>query len=450
MTTITESRKGISRASVLDTLRVLATVVLPTLAKGVIIRRSPVVGAAARTGADLHSVRRLQVLREKYGPGLLLLRIPGRRQAIVLDAEDAARILDGAPEPFSPASREKRAALAHFEPAVSLISTGADRTDRRRFNEAVLDFGRPCHRLADRFMAVVEEEVAGLVPSAGRELGWPEFSDAWLRLVRRVVLGDGAAGDRQLRVELDGLRRAANWAFLHPGRPRLLAAFRQRLAAHLARAEPGSLAAVVAATAHSARTRAADQVAHWLFAFDPGGMATWRAAALVAGHPEQRRRLAQRIGDRRGAGLKDVPLARAAVLEALRLWPTTPAILRETTAETMWRGDILPAGTGLVVFAPYFHRDDDRLPFAHRFAPDIWLDETRRRRWPLVPFSAGPAVCPAKDLVPMIGGAFLAAMLRERELVDLMPAGLISPREPMPGTLDHTAVRIRFGPQTTI
>jgi cytochrome P450 len=47
------------------------------------------------------------------------------------------------------------------------------------------------------------------------------------------------------------------------------------------------------------------------------------------------------------------------VLESLRLWPTTPTILRQTTAETRWNRDSTPAGTVVLIFAPFFHRSPE-------------------------------------------------------------------------------------------
>ena len=128
----------------------------PTLAKGPIIRRPRVVGLAERFELDKRAVRRIQRLRNKYGAGPVLLRLPpGREQALILDPEHVHRVLKGSPEPFSPASSEKRAALSHFELQGVLVSRGPGRTDRRHFNERVLDSDRPHHRLAERFVAVV-------------------------------------------------------------------------------------------------------------------------------------------------------------------------------------------------------------------------------------------------------------------------------------------------------
>lgn len=36
----------------------------------------------------------------------------------------------------------------------------------------------------------------------------------------------------------------------------------------------------------------------------------------------------------------DFPFLRACLLEAVRLWPTTPAILRQPNKETVWNGSV--------------------------------------------------------------------------------------------------------------
>ena len=61
----------------------------------------------------------------------------------------------------------------------------------------------------------------------------------------------------------------------------------------------------------------------------------------------------------------------------------------------------MPAGTGILIFAPFFHRDDERLPYAHRFAPELWLKAQDPVAWPLIPFSGGPVICPGRHLVTL-------------------------------------------------
>ena len=152
---------GLPRASTLDTTRVLTTVVLPLAARGVLLRRPPVVALAERLDLDRRAVHLLQRLRARYGPGPLRLGVPGRSVALVLSPEGVQRVLSGSPEPFAVANREKRGALSHFQPHGVLVSHGQLRADRRRVNEAVLDFHRPVHRLAEAIAAKDPDEPSG-------------------------------------------------------------------------------------------------------------------------------------------------------------------------------------------------------------------------------------------------------------------------------------------------
>jgi len=428
--------------SLADTLAVLAEVLAPNIAKGVIKRRERVVGIAERTELDTRAIRRVKRLRDTYGPGPVLLRVPVRNQAVILDPAEAWRVLDETPAAFTTASSEKVAALRHFEPHGALISTGAERAERRRFNEAVLEMDCPVHSLADSFARVAREEADTLLAAAGGdgEFGWDDFAPAWFRVVRRVVFGDGARDDEELREMVDSLREDGNWAMFKPRDTALREAFFARLRHHLARAEAGSLAARVAAEPKDERTAPEHQIPQWLFAFDPAGMTTYRALALLAAHPEQRARARAEAGAASGeAGL---PFLRAAMLEALRLWPTTPLILRQSCAETRWATGVLPEGAGVLIYAPFFHRDADHLPFAHRFAPEIWAEDPPVKGWPLVPFSGGPAVCPGQHVVLMVGSLFMARLLAAGDIALCDPARL--PPGALPGTCDHYTMRLRL------
>jgi cytochrome P450 len=440
------------RASVRETLGVLADVITPNLAKGVIIRRPKVVALAERLQLDRRAVRRLQALRNRHGGGPLMLRLPIRKQALILSPEHVYRVLEESPEPFTTASGEKRAALSHFEPRMALITPpGHRREERKRFNDQVLESENRRHRLADRFAAVVAEEAERLVSEVRRrdgELGWDEFSDAWFRIVRRVIFGDSARDDEELREMVDRLRAQANWAFLAPKRRRLRKRFHARIAEYLARAEPGSLASVVAALPTTPETAPEQQVPQWMFAFDPAGMTTIRALALLAAHPQHTHAVREEIRARDDSG-GVLPLVRACILESLRLWPTTPMLLRETTRSTNWENGIMPQNTGILIFAPFFHRDDERLAHADRFAPELWLQEDKEdqgappRDWPLIPFSGGPGICSGRNLVLLITSSMLAALIGNRE-IQLKPSTRLRPDQ-LPATLDNYSLRFQLG-----
>ncbi|WP_043500705.1 hypothetical protein [Georgenia sp. SUBG003] len=159
---------SLPRASVRETVAVAAGVLAPMLAQGVIVRRPAVTALADRLQVDRRAAGILRRLRDRHGPGPVLLRIPGRDLAVVLDPGDVERLLAGAPRPFTPANREKRAALRHFQPYGVLISDDAGRSVRRPWNEEVLDHGAGLHRLHEHLVRVVAEEVAEL---AGEEAG---------------------------------------------------------------------------------------------------------------------------------------------------------------------------------------------------------------------------------------------------------------------------------------
>ncbi|MCR0980518.1 cytochrome P450 [Roseomonas populi] len=436
----TTRSSSLPRASLRETLTFLSGVVLPLLGKGVILRRPPAVDLAQRLKLDKRAVGIVQRLRDRHGPGPLLLPVPLHPYALVLSADHASRILAAAPTPFTPASDEKRSALNHFEPHGLLISGERGRALRRPFNEAVLETPCPLHHLAPRFIAVVEEEAAALADEAkaAGELDWPRFAAAWWRMGRRVMFGDEAREDHALTDMLARLRADANWAFLFPRRRRLRARFEERLATHLDRAEPGSIAEVIARMPAQPGTDPLHQVPQWLFALDGPARATFRTLAVLGTHPVARDRAMQEIAD----GKPDLPYLRACILDTLRLWPTTPVILRQATEDVACEGGTIARGTGVIIYAPFLHRDAARLPQADRFAPEPWLEGTPERAG-LVPFSDGPARCPGRHLALTLSSALLAALLRR----GFAPKDLegVGPDQPLPATL--SAYGLRFSPR---
>ncbi|MCE0767899.1 cytochrome P450 [Pseudonocardia kujensis] len=436
---------GLPLASGRDTLRA-AGAILPIIAQGVIARRRRVVALAGKADLDGRGVRILQDLSTRYGRGPVRLRLPGRRAALVLDGDDVRRILDGTPEPFAPDTWEKRKALGQFQPHGVLVSHGAVRAERRRFNEAVLDSGHPLHHNAAVMARAVAQEAAVLGAEVDRtgELDWDAFIRAWWRVLRRVVLGDAARDDHALTDELTRLRDAANWSFLLPRRRARRSRFRARVREHLRRAEPGSLAEMIARTPAEREVDAVDQVPQWLFAYDPAGAVALRALAALVAHPAELARAREEIGDRDLALPQDLPRLRAAVLESVRLWPTTPLLLRETTQVVPWNGGELDRRTALIIPTWYLHRDGRTRADANRFDPQQWLDGAAQEDPALVPFSAGPGRCPGRELVLFTTSLFLANLLRGRELE--LAAPVIDPQAPLPAGVDPFAVRLRVRP----
>jgi cytochrome P450 len=239
------------------------------------------------------------------------------------------------------------------------------------------------------------------------------------------------------------LRSAANWAFLRPQRKDVRQQLLDRINRYLSRADPGSLAGVMAQTQETSRTAPEHQVPQWLFAFDPAGMTTFRTLALLASHPGYARHVREEIGARHDASREYMPYSRAAVLESLRLWPTTPFVLRESTVPTTWETGMMPANTSILVFTPFFHRDNQHLLYADQFSPELWMNNTQPQGWPLIPFSEGPAMCPGRHLVLLLSTAMLAAILDRARVRLKHPTRLIAGQS-LPGTLNHFGLRFEL------
>lgn len=446
---MTPTERNVAELTGFRALSTLADLGLPSLAAGVIARRRRVVGLLDRMNADARGVRRLRALRRRFGAGPVQLTIPGRRVVVPLDPADVAGVLDRSPSPLHPASWEKRHALGQFQPNAVLISRGDIRQKRRRLNEAALDTGAPLHRLAGPFHAIVVEEAERLAAQAittGR-LDSEEFIVAWWRLARRLVLGTSARDDDAITDDLWRLRTSANWSFLSLPHTRRHNRFFARLYRYAEAPDPNSLLGALASVPATGAVDPVGQVPHWLFAFDAAGMAALRAAALLVSHPESLARC--ELDDADSAALR--PFLRAAVLESVRLWPTTPAVLREVTAPARWhRGAdavTVPPPATVLIPLPAFHRDPDLLPFADDFVPDIWLDGTAQRYPQLVPFSAGPAECPGRDLVLFVASSVLAAVLAR---VDLTPgsSNRLIPDRPLPVTHNQFGLSFVVRPAT--
>ncbi|MFG2442583.1 cytochrome P450 [Nocardia fluminea] len=418
----------------------LADLGLAGFAAGVIARRRRVMGLLERTQLDTRAVRRMRDLRREFGEGPVELVVPGRRVLVVLEPADAGRVLDEAPTPFHPANREKRAALGQFQPHGVLVSKGKVREQRRAVNEAALDTGRPLHRLAAPFTDVIAEEADQLLTAATREghLDAARFTTAWWRLVRRLTLGPAARDDEEITDRLWKLRSAANWSFLAPQHRKVREKFFDGLYGYADRADEYSLLGALLTIPSAGATDPVGQIPHWLFAFDAAGIALTRTLALLATHPEQ---LAAATGEaHQHDGIAVLPYLRACVLESVRLWPTTPLILRDTTEDTVWGAGAqrftVDAGAAVLVAATAFHRDERLLPFAHDFVPEIWLDGRAQRYPQLVPFSAGPAACPGRDLVLFVTSTLLARMLRNATFA-VGSAPDLRPDAPLPFTLNN-------------
>jgi cytochrome P450 len=427
----------------MEALRLAVRLGWPAVGAGVIARRRPMMGLLEKVQADRSVVQTVRALRDKYGRGPLELVLPGRRLVIILDELDVARVLEQSPAPFTPANKEKQAALSPFQPHGVLISQGPIRQARREVNEQALETDMPLHHLAASFVDVVNDEIGTATADAQARgsMNAADFTTTWWKLVRRVTLGSAARDDDALTDALWTLRSNGNWSYFHPTRRKVRDEFFNRLYPYAEQADHTSL--VGALDAVSTTGGAVDpvgQIPHWLFAFDAAGIACARALALLASHPHHLRRALDEIAATDVLVPQQYSFLRACVLESVRLWPTTPAILRDSTEPTAWGPSDHPStideGAAFLILATAFHRDSQALDYADRFEPDVWLDGRAQATPQLVPFSAGPAVCPGRNLVLHITSTTLAVML-SRAQYTLTSTPALSPGEPLPFTLNN-------------
>ncbi|MEO3867822.1 cytochrome P450 [Nonomuraea sp. B12E4] len=374
--------RGLPRATVLESLR-LAALLAPQGPPHLLRRRDP-----------LRSRSLLADLESRYGGRPVLVRGLRGPALLILSKRDALRVVSGDDDAYAPA----------VEPHPSGLTS---------------DVLRPA------FIEIAREEAGHLTTGV---VDHARLSARWERVARRCVYGDGAASDKELTRLLTALTRAG-------GRRRGRRALRRqeilsgrydaRIIDHLRRAEPGSLAGLIAETPE-AESRRLMQAAFWLMGFDVAGAALTHTLALVAAHPRQRK-----------TARADPGYLRACLREGLRLWPPVPVLARVTTAETSWYGTTLPAGrTVLVPVAA--HQRNPRLPYANSFAPEIWLDGTAAEEW-----WARPG-CDGVHLTLAIGTAFLGTILREARP---RPVGrVLSPHRPLPHSLNLSRLRVTMRP----
>jgi cytochrome P450 len=425
----------------------LADLGLASIAAGVIARRRPVVRLLERTQADSRAVQRIHALRGHFGAGPVELSVPGRRILVILDPDDVGTVLDASPFPFDPANREKRQALQQFQPHGVLISSGQIRARRRVVNEAALNTSMEMHRLAEPFARMIAEEARDMVAAAvdRGHLSSSDFMISWWRVVRRVVLGDAGRDDQAITDDLRRLRSAGNWAFLGLRHVRRRERFFDRLYRYAEEPAPDSLLGALSEVHAKGAVDPVGQVPQWIFAFDAAGMAALRAAALLATHPDARDHCETAEPER-----VDVrPFLRACVLESVRLWPTTPTLLRDTAAPTVWRAGeeafTVQPGAAVMIVVPAFHRDHDLLPFADRFEPVIWLDGRAEQYPQLAPFSTGPVACPGRNLVLFVTSTLLAHLFSTARL-ELRSTPRLDPAEPLPATLNQLTLDFGVSP----
>jgi cytochrome P450 len=431
-------------ASLVEGVRFTAQVGVPNVVQGLFRKREMVVSAVGRLPADHLAYRLVEGLERKYGPDPFWVRVGSEEALLVTHPDDLKVVLGGSPSPFASDPEAKRKGMAAFQPDALTISRGNIWADRRAFAEAVLDTGKPTHRLAGGF-ATTAVGAADELMTLGRPITFDDLNKAFQRLTRIVVLGAEAADDTSLTDLLGDLMSAGNKM---PGKPADgYDDLHARLQEYVDNPDPAALTGLVADAPQSSGTDVAGQLIHWLFAMgDTLPANLMRALAVLATHSKV---LGVARSEVAGKDLTEVETVAGAeyvagcILEAMRLWPTTALFGRVQTEDVRWvNGQRTPAGTQVLIHNLFNHRNRERVSYADRFAPEEWVSGAAADDWRFNFFSHGPQGCPGAGLSVFLGQAFLGRLIARGE--PKLAAGPRLRPDKLPYALDIYGVEVRL------
>ena len=442
-----------------DDFRFNALQTLPQFLRGTFTRRPRVGAMLDRVLSDPLGVRLVSDLRRKYGSDYLWLSMLGKPSLLVLDVNGIRQVLDSSPAVYGPPDLKVRG-MSHFQPDALTISTGADWTRRRAFSDEVLGAGRAVHPRAAEFLGAVDSAISPLVAGERPTLRGTDIHAAFRRLTSHVVFGPAIEAEPVLS-RLDALMKRANRIggksdtperrALHDGvRERILDPRAAGLAAaacpHIrsggARGGAESDARGVRPDEAVDSLPVAGQVTHWLFAMkDTLAANCANALALIAAHPEVQERAhsesaATDLGD--PAAVDRMAYVEGCLRDTMRLWPTTPLILRKALRDTDLAGHAVPAGSQVVIHNGFNHRNPEAIVEPDRFHPDAWQQGVWDYRFNYL--SNGPQACGGRELVLFLGKAALANCLRRHRWTLTKSSVALGPRLPGAQAFDARAM----------
>ena len=420
-------------ASALEGLRFTAQIAVPNVVLGLFNKRELPSRIASTVGADYLGYRLVEGMVRSYGPAPFYVRVARDEALLVHHPDDLEFVLGGAPDPFASDPEAKAKGMAAFQPEALTISRGQEWKQRRKFAEAILDTGKPMHRLAQPFADIAAETATEV---AAEPIRWQSFNHAVQRLTRRVLFGDAAADDTDLSDLLGELMSAGNRM---PGDPApRYGEFISQIRRYLANPAEGSLAALIA-KAPDPGVEPAGQLVHWMFALgDTLAANVFRTLGVLSSHDEQLAEVNAEMADAdigSAAGIAKLEYLAGCLYETMRLWPTTQLFGRVTTREVEFpNGGTLPEGQQVLIYNVFNHRNRDLIPYADRFSPGEWVSGDAGDNWSFNFFSHGPQVCPGAGLAVFIGQAILAHLIYAG--ATNVSGNRLNPGKPLPHGLD--------------
>lgn len=379
----------------------------PLILQGLFVRQKFWVQLFSLIQHDQQMARFGARLRRRYNADLVYVRLLFTKSLLVLNHADAARVLQESPLVYGPTDG-KVSGMSHFQPDSVTVSTGAAWRVRRAYNDAALALDHH----ADPFARLIAEAVRAACADAGDNLRWRHLDDLFARITLQIVFGKGVKDNATL-IALRKMMRQAN-RFLTFRKSRHYDAFDAAIRNALRYPAPNSLVSRCP-QADALIARPQNQAPHWLFAMrDTLAENTARALAAILADPAVRTQIQQSIQGldlTQSASVYALTLLEASVQEAMRLWPSTPLLMRKTLTSAVLGRTVLPAGLQVIVPNNFLHRDTENIPDADRFQPARWQSRTDHRYNHL---SNGPQVCAGKQLALFIAVAVIANLMQNR------------------------------------
>lgn len=432
-----------------DTARLQVLVAVPAFFLGLVAANRFFLGLFSRYDAGRSTARFLDGLRQKYQSDRLWSWFPWGRTLVVLDQRGIDAVLASEENAADPPI--KKDALSKFIPDALTISSGAEWSDRRRFNEDALGFGGLSHGHRDAFKDIAFRAADQLITESG-ELCWADFQALGQSLSHQVLLGSGQV-QPDMAAQMARMASRANWP--GPRQQRCFSAFYgqidQQLAAHRAGGDSVSSACLMHDSARLLEkkgaagegTRVPTQIGFWFVVLkDVVELHVARTLALVAAHSQVQDRVREEVrqaGTLTADAIDGLHYLQACLAEQLRLWTPVPILLRRAVKSfSLIDGITLEAQQQILMHAGFYHRDPRVFgATANEFSPD----RLTKASPPVYFFSGGRQSCAGQVLARFVLKATLARLLGKFRFELIGPS--VGPGH-IPYLYDHFKVRLRL------
>jgi cytochrome P450 len=422
--------EGFIKASFFDSLRFNLVHAVPVFLQGIFTRSRFWVAFWTRFHPDPSAVKFVNHLRKKYEKECLFIRVLANETLLVIGKGAIKEVLSRSPNIYAE-PKLKRNGMSHFQPNAVTISRGDEWRNRRRFNDSVVGAGKQDDLYRDYHLKVIRKETTRLLVKGEGNLTWKEFEELFDKITLQIIFGQRAREDAALTKKLKKMMRESNRVFAL-GKSRHFDDFYAAIRDYLDSPEDLSLVSLCRQIESGEVTKVENQIPHWMFAMNETlSINTARALALIVSHPNAEKRVRDEMGGRdllTARGVDGLKYLEACVQEAMRLWPTTPWLIRETVCEDTLDGLRLAPKTQVLILNSFNHRDEQSHPFADRFTPDLWANHDSN--FCFNHLSNGPQVCAGKGLALFIAKAVIGSLLGQRRYELLRPR--LSPERPLP------------------